>query len=139
MELAKVKKGIFCTVYFVRWKFFNIYVLSQCTVYWIHFQNIYTFTYQKTLIHTLLPLVFKIIESLHSILKLIQPDLSDNEQKRKCCFSRQILRQNLSWILSYHRKMLSRICFVLKLIGILEIALQLFKHLRRRLTGVNFC
>ena len=29
--------------------FFNICVLFQCTVYWIHFQNIHTFTYQKTL------------------------------------------------------------------------------------------
>ena len=27
--------------------FFNIYVLSQCRVYWINFQNIYTFTYKK--------------------------------------------------------------------------------------------
>ena len=27
--------------------FFKICVLSQCRVYWIHFQNIHTFTYQK--------------------------------------------------------------------------------------------
>ena len=33
--------------------FFKICVLSQCIVYWIHFQNIHTFTYQKTLLHTL--------------------------------------------------------------------------------------
>ena len=31
--------------------FFNICVLSQCIVYWIHFQNIHTFTNQKTLLH----------------------------------------------------------------------------------------
>ena len=49
--------------------FFNICVLSQCIVYWIHFQNINTFTYQKTLLQTLSLLVFKIVESLQCILK----------------------------------------------------------------------
>ena len=49
--------------------FFNICVLSQCVVYWIHFQNIHTFPYQKTLFCTLLLLVFKTIESLQCILK----------------------------------------------------------------------
>ena len=39
---------------------FNICVLSQCIVYWIHFQNIHTFTYQNALLHTLLLLVFRI-------------------------------------------------------------------------------
>ena len=47
--------------------FFNICVLSQCKVYWINFQNIYTFTYQKTLLHALLLLVFKIFKSLQCI------------------------------------------------------------------------
>ena len=54
------KKGcIFFSVYFVRRNFFNICVLSQCIVYWINFQNIYTYytlTYQKTL-----PKVLKIL------------------------------------------------------------------------------
>ena len=62
------KEGIFCTIYFVWRKFFNISVLSQCIVYWIHFQNIHTFTYQKTLLHTFLQLVFSIGESLQCIL-----------------------------------------------------------------------
>ena len=48
--------------------FFNICVLSQCIVYWIHFQNIHTFTYLKTFLHTLLLLAFKIVESLQCIL-----------------------------------------------------------------------
>ena len=30
-----------------------VHSLSQCIVYWIHFLNIHTFTYQKTLFHTL--------------------------------------------------------------------------------------
>ena len=68
----KKKEGIFCAVYFVWRKFFNIFVLSQCMVYWIHFQNIHTFTYQKTLLHRLLLLVFKIIESLQCILKFLK-------------------------------------------------------------------
>ena len=33
--------------------FFNICVLSQCIVYWTNFENIYSFTYQKTLLHML--------------------------------------------------------------------------------------
>ena len=32
--------------------FFKICVLYQCIVYWIHFQNMHTFTYQKTLLDT---------------------------------------------------------------------------------------
>ena len=63
------KKGIFCTVYFVQRQFFKICVLSQCTVYWIHFQNIHTFTFQKVLLHTFLLLVSKKDESLQCILK----------------------------------------------------------------------
>ena len=55
------------SIYFVCKKFFNICVLFQCMVYWINFQNMYTFTYQKTLLHTLLLLVFKIVEILQFI------------------------------------------------------------------------
>ena len=35
----------------------------------MHFQNIHIFIYQKTLLHTLLLLVFKMVESLQCILK----------------------------------------------------------------------
>ena len=55
-----LSKEIFC----------NIYVLSHCIVYWIHSKNTHTFTYQKTLFHTLLLLVFKTVDSLQCILKL---------------------------------------------------------------------
>ena len=63
-------EGIFCTVHFVRRKFFNICALTQYIMYWILFQNIHTFTYQKTLLHTILLLVFKIVESLQLSLKI---------------------------------------------------------------------
>ena len=62
------KESIFCNVYFFRKKFLNIWRLSQCIVYLICFQNIHTFTYQKTLFHILLLLVFKIVESFQCIL-----------------------------------------------------------------------
>ena len=39
--------------------FFNICVLSQCRVYWMRFQNIHTFTYQRALLHTLICLFLK--------------------------------------------------------------------------------
>ena len=43
----------FATFILCKGKLFNALVLSQCIVYWINFQNIYTFTYQKSLLHTL--------------------------------------------------------------------------------------
>ena len=70
LELAKEKRGHFCTVYFVRRTFLKNFVLSQCIVYWIHFQNIHTFTYQKTLLHTLLLLVSNIVEDPRVSLRL---------------------------------------------------------------------
>ena len=61
---------LFCAAYFVQTKFFfKICVLSQCIVYWIYFQNIHTFTYQKTLLHYTFFPVFKIVESFQRILK----------------------------------------------------------------------
>ena len=38
---------------------FNIYVLSKCIVYWIHFQKIHTLKDNKTLIHALFYLFLK--------------------------------------------------------------------------------
>ena len=64
----KKKEDVFCTVYLVRRNFFNIYVLSQCIVYWIHFHNIHTFTYKKNITSYTSLLAFKIVESLHCIL-----------------------------------------------------------------------
>ena len=50
------KKRTFFVLFFV-WR----NVLSQFVVYWIHFQIINTFTYQKTLLHALLLFVLKIV------------------------------------------------------------------------------
>ena len=61
------ESAFFVTFIFFEGDFFNIWVLSQCVVYLINFQNIYNFTYQKTLLHTLLLLVFKIVEILQCI------------------------------------------------------------------------
>ena len=47
--------------------FFKICVLSQCIVYWRHFQKIHTFTYQKILLHTLLLLWFLKLEKAFSV------------------------------------------------------------------------
>ena len=63
----KKKRGIFCTVYFSEQIFFEICVLYQCIVCWIHFQNMRTFTYTYFTC-TLLLLVSKIVESLQCIL-----------------------------------------------------------------------
>ena len=50
----------------------NFCVLFQWIAYWIHFQNIHTFTWQKTFLYKLLLLDFKIVESLQRILRVIR-------------------------------------------------------------------
>ena len=64
----KKKEGIFLYSLFCPKEFFLTFVLSQCIVYRKHFENIHTFIYQKTLFHTLLSHVFKIVGSLQYIL-----------------------------------------------------------------------
>ena len=58
---CKKKSAVFVMFVLSEEIFLKICVSSQCMVYWIHFQNIYTFTYEETLLHTLLLLVFKIV------------------------------------------------------------------------------
>ena len=49
MELEKEKTGHVLHDLFSTKNIFKICALSQCIVYWIHFQNLHTFTYQNTL------------------------------------------------------------------------------------------
>ena len=63
MELAIAKRAFFVPFILSEGNFFNICVLPRCIVYWIQFQNIDTFIYQKTL------LLLKIVESLQCIPK----------------------------------------------------------------------
>ena len=51
--------------------FFDICLLFKCIMYWIHFQNIHTFIYQKTLLRTLFCRFSKSVESLRCILKCL--------------------------------------------------------------------
>ena len=52
MSSRKKKEGFFVPFILSEENFFNIFVLSRCIVYLISLQNINTFTYQKTLLHT---------------------------------------------------------------------------------------
>ena len=70
MELAKKQECIFYNVYFVRRKSFSHLCFTSVYSVLNIFQNIYTFTCQKMLLHILLLLVFKIFESLQCILNL---------------------------------------------------------------------
>ena len=65
----KKKTGFFVALVLSEGNFFDICILSQCIVYWIHFQNINTFIYQKTLLHTLCCLFLKSFETFQCILK----------------------------------------------------------------------
>ena len=67
------KKSAFFVMFILsEGNFCNICVFSQFIVYWIHFQNTHSFTYQKTLLHVLFLFIFKIVESLQCILKTCQ-------------------------------------------------------------------
>ena len=68
-DCERKKRAFFVPFILSEGNFFKICVLFQCIAYWIHFQDKHTFTYQKTLLHTLLLLVSKIFESLQCILK----------------------------------------------------------------------
>ena len=71
---ARERKKMAFFVLFILCKgnFFNICVLSQCVVYWIHFQNIHTFTYEKPSFHTLFCLFLKSSKAFKCILKYIK-------------------------------------------------------------------
>ena len=91
---SRKKKGrSFCNVHFFRRKCFISCVLSQCIVYWINFQNIYTYTYQNTLLLTFLLLVFKTVESVSFIAFLRWLRIKDNRNSHRvksvriCSFS----------------------------------------------------
>ena len=62
------KRAFFVPFFFSEGNFFNVlmcsvFVLFQCVVYWIHFQNVHTFTYQKTLPPTLFRLFLKSLKA----------------------------------------------------------------------------
>ena len=61
-SLRKKKRGHFLYRFSFAQKdiFFNVCVLSQCVVNWMHFQNIHSFTYQKTLLDTLFCMILKL-------------------------------------------------------------------------------
>ena len=57
------KRVVFVPFILSEGNFFNICVLLQCRVYWIRFQNIDTFIYQKTLPLTLFSLFWKLLKT----------------------------------------------------------------------------
>ena len=56
----KKKSAFLVTFIFSAGRFFYICVLAQCLVYWINFENIYTFIHQKILLHALFCLFLKL-------------------------------------------------------------------------------
>ena len=69
LNSKNIKEGIFLLFILLEENFSKFFILPQYIVYWIYFQNIWTFSYRKIILHTYLLLVFKIAESLHFILK----------------------------------------------------------------------
>ena len=67
----KKKRVFFAPFILPKGMFFNICILSQCIVYWIHSQNIHTFTHQKTLLHTVFCLFLKSLKFFSVSLMLL--------------------------------------------------------------------
>ena len=79
----KKKEGIFCTVYFVRRRFFKICALSQCIVYLNTISEYRYFYISKNMTLYTFLLVFKIAKSLQCIVKsdLNMENLNMNSDK----------------------------------------------------------
>ena len=54
------EKSLYFVPFILLKRNFSIFVLSQRIVYWIHFQDIHTFKYQKTVLHKLFDLFLKL-------------------------------------------------------------------------------
>ena len=61
MELRKKRVHFLERLFCPKEIFSNICVLFQCIVYWKNFHTIYTFTYQKIILHTLQYIVYQCI------------------------------------------------------------------------------
>ena len=98
---AKKKKKFFLPFILSKGNVFDICVLSRCIVYWIHFQNIHTFTYQKTLLHTPFCLFFKIVENLQCNLKFVRYGISTilySLHERKLVYAVQDVTTMTNWL-----------------------------------------
>ena len=74
MNLENFRRCIYFTVDILTFEKNGTFLfLSQCVGYWINFQDIYSFTYQKTFFRTLFFFVFKIVKSLQSIVQIFTP------------------------------------------------------------------
>ena len=83
----------------------NICGPAQCIVYWIRFQNIYTFTYQRTLLHTVFLLVIKIVKNRQCILKDLKPIGGVTDETFKRLFdAKKLLCPNFKKIISWMTK-----------------------------------
>ena len=78
------KRVIFVPFVLSEGNLFNIYILSQCMVYWIHFQNIHTFAYQNTLLYTLLLMLLKSSKAFSVYLRLKAVNLFSRNVQSKC-------------------------------------------------------
>ena len=77
IKLGWIGARIFCNGYFVLnifsdVLFCSVCILSQCIEYRINFQNIYTLTYQKTLLQTLFCLILKSSKVYNVSLSLVR-------------------------------------------------------------------
>ena len=101
LSSCKKKKKFFLPFILSKGNVFDICVLSRCIVYWIHFQNIHTFTYQKTLLHTLFCLFFKIVENLQCNFKFVRYGISTilySLHERKLVYAVQDVTTMTNWL-----------------------------------------
>ena len=94
MELTKEKREHFLYQIFCQKEIlFSICVLSPCVVYWLHLQNIHSFAYQKTLIHT--SFCLKSLKAFSVFLRVVLVGTKNMHQK---IFRRIWWFSNFSWL-----------------------------------------
>ena len=94
MELTKEKREHFLYQIFCQKEIlFSICVLSPCVVYWLHLQNIHSFAYQKTLIHT--SFCLKSLKGFSVFLRVVLVGTKNMHQK---IFRRIWWFSNFSWL-----------------------------------------
>ena len=81
--------------------FWSIFISSQRIEYWINFQNMYNFTYQKVLLHTLFCLFLKppkvLSQKLRCSIKKVFLKISRKSQEKTCARVSFLIKLQAVW------------------------------------------
>ena len=102
MELPKKKRGFVVPCSLSEGYFFKIWVLTKCIVYWIHFRNIRTSTYQKNFFIHFSCLLLKSSKAFSISLRIyahVNTGSRKEQQFRKIYIDLDHLNTNFSYVI----------------------------------------